>query len=228
MGTLRRKAKLLRYSRVGNRNSNKPEVREECLLEEHTSVSVADLLKQSRATSLINLSHQQPVRPSSLCISSPATALSGSLRNIAGGTGLTKLVDSSDWPSQESVTDSPCEEQNISNSTDEMDQVLRWRDTQTPSSESFAEVTRVHVLDLSVGLIITGGRKFSAFYGHHLPRLCYTNLFVFDSFGELSTSLWFFSPFVFHKLMVKLFLLECITFACFFCRFHCFGMLSTL
>ncbi|XP_077084008.1 multiple C2 and transmembrane domain-containing protein 2 isoform X2 [Siphateles boraxobius] len=141
MGTLRRKAKFLRYSRVGNKNSSKSEVREECLLEEQMSVSVADLLKRSRATSLINLSHQQPaeVQPSSICISSPATALCMSLRNIGGGTGLTKLVDSSDWPSQESVTHSPCEEQNISNSTDEMDQVLRLRDTRIPSSESFAE-----------------------------------------------------------------------------------------
>ncbi|KAK7176832.1 hypothetical protein R3I93_000928 [Phoxinus phoxinus] len=140
MDTIRRKAKLLRYSRVGNKNSNKTEIREECLLEEQ-SVSVADLLKRSRASSLINLSHQQPseVRPSSLCLSSPATALSMSLRNIGGGTGLTRPVDSSDWPSQESVTDSPCEEQNISNSTDEMDQVLRLRDTRLPSSESFAE-----------------------------------------------------------------------------------------
>ncbi|KAK7170873.1 hypothetical protein R3I94_000929 [Phoxinus phoxinus] len=140
MDTIRRKAKLLRYSRVGNKNSNKTEIREECLLEEQ-GVSVADLLKRSRASSLINLSHQQPseVRPSSLCLSSPATALSMSLRNIGGGTGLTRPVDSSDWPSLESVTDSPCEEQNISNSTDEMDQVLRLRDTRLPSSESFAE-----------------------------------------------------------------------------------------
>ncbi|CAM4517816.1 unnamed protein product [Leuciscus chuanchicus] len=141
MGTLRRKAKLLRSSRVGNKNSNKSGVRDDSLLEEQMSVSVADLLKRSRATSLINLSHQQPaeVRPSSLCINSPTTALSMSLRNIGGGTGLTELVDSNDWPSQESVTDSPCEEHNISNSTDEMDQVLRLRDTQNPSSESFAE-----------------------------------------------------------------------------------------
>lgn len=207
MGTLRRKAKLLRTSRVGNKNSNKSGVRDDSLLEEQMSVSVADLLKRSRATSLINLSHQQPaeVRPSSLCINSPATALSMSLRNIGGGTGLTKLVDSNDWPSQESVTDSPCEEHNISNSTDEMDQVLRLRDTQSPSSESFAEVKRVLVLDLSVGLIITDGKKFSNFCGHHL---CYTNLFVFDSFGELSSLL----PhvfFFFYKLIVKLFLLEC-------------------
>ncbi|XDV18732.1 hypothetical protein PO909_024368 [Leuciscus waleckii] len=142
MGTLRRKAKLLRSSRVGNKNSNKSGVRDDSLLEEQMSVSVADLLKRSRATSLINLSHQQPaeVRPSSLCINSPTTALSMSLRNIGGGTGLTELVDSNDWPSQESVTDSPCEEHNISNSTDEMDQVLRLRDTQNPSSESFAEI----------------------------------------------------------------------------------------
>jgi len=181
MGTLRRKAKLLQHSRQ-NKNSNKPEVREECVPEEQMSVSVADLLKKSRTTSLINLSHQQPaeVRPSSICMSSQRKALSRSLRNIGGGTGPTKLVDSSDWPSQESVTD---EEQNISNSTDEMDQVLRLRDTQIPSPENFAEVKRV-----SVGLIITGGRKFSAFYGHHPTRLCYSNLFVFDSFGELSTS----------------------------------------
>ncbi|KAG1959470.1 multiple C2 and transmembrane domain-containing protein [Pimephales promelas] len=138
MGTLRRKAKLLQHSRQ-NKNSNKPEVREECVPEEQMSVSVADLLKKSRTTSLINLSHQQPaeVRPSSICMSSQRKALSRSLRNIGGGTGPTKLVDSSDWPSQESVTD---EEQNISNSTDEMDQVLRLRDTQIPSPENFAEI----------------------------------------------------------------------------------------
>ncbi|ROL28079.1 hypothetical protein DPX16_11209 [Anabarilius grahami] len=164
MGTLRQKAKLFRYSRVGSdKNLNKLEVREERLLDQRMNCSVAEVLERSRTSSLISHSHQQPadLRPSSVCSSSPATPLSVTLRKRGGGTGLadsmTTLVDSSRWPSQESAT----EEHNTSiESTEEMNQVLLLRDMQLPSSESLAEVKSVGGLDLSVGLIITGGRKF--------------------------------------------------------------------
>lgn len=162
MGTLRQKARLFRYQRVGSdKNPNKPEVREERLLDQRMNCSVAEVLERSRTSSLISPSHQQPtdLRPSSVCSSSPATPLSVTLRKRGGGTGLAdSMVDSSRWPSQESDT----EEHDVSTeSTEEMDQVLRLRDTQHPSSESLAEVKSVGDLDLSVGLIITGGRKFS-------------------------------------------------------------------
>lgn len=164
IGTLRQKARLFRYSRVGSdKNSNKPEVREERLLDQRMNCSVAEVLERSRTSSLINLSHQQPadLRPSSVCSSSPASPLSMTLRKRGGGTGLadsmTTLVDSSRWPSQEPAT----EEHVSTDSTEEMDQELHLRDMQLPSSESLAEVKSVGNLDLSVGLIITGGRKFS-------------------------------------------------------------------
>ncbi|KAK9971391.1 hypothetical protein ABG768_024760 [Culter alburnus] len=145
MGTLRQKAKLFRYSRVGSdKNPNKPEVREERLLDQRMNCSVAEVLERSRSSSLISHSHQQPadLRPSSVysSSSSPATPLSVTLRKRGGGTGLADsmptLVDSSRWPSQESAT----EEHNTStDSTEEMDQVLHLRDMQLPSSESLAE-----------------------------------------------------------------------------------------
>ncbi|XP_016307776.1 multiple C2 and transmembrane domain-containing protein 2-like isoform X1 [Sinocyclocheilus anshuiensis] len=141
IGSLRQKAKLFRYSRVGNeKNPNKPEVREERLLDQRMSTSVMDVLQRSRMSSLKSPTHQQPadLRSSSACNSSPDSPLSVTLRKRGGGTGLSDSLDSTGWLSQESVTDAPCEH-NISKSTDEMDQVLRLRDTQLPSSESLAE-----------------------------------------------------------------------------------------
>lgn len=189
MGTLRQKAKLFRYSRVGSdKNLNKLEVREERLLDQRLNCSVAEVLERSRASSLISHSHQQPV---SVC-SSPATPLSVTLRKRGGGTGpadsMTTLVDSSRWPSQESAT----EEHNTSiESTEEMDQVLLLRDMQLPSSESLAEVKIVGGLDLSVGLIITGGRKLSVtlrFMGTVYQDCVTQTCLCFDALGELSTS----------------------------------------
>uniref|UniRef100_A0A671LA22 Multiple C2 and transmembrane domain-containing protein 2-like n=1 Tax=Sinocyclocheilus anshuiensis TaxID=1608454 RepID=A0A671LA22_9TELE len=151
IGSLRQKAKLFRYSRVGNeKNPNKPEVREERLLDQRMSTSVMDVLQRSRMSSLKSPTHQQPadLRSSSACNSSPDSPLSVTLRKRGGGTGLSDSLDSTGWLSQESVTDAPCEH-NISKSTDEMDQVLRLRDTQLPSSESLAEVKRASDLDLS-------------------------------------------------------------------------------
>ncbi|XP_016307777.1 multiple C2 and transmembrane domain-containing protein 2-like isoform X2 [Sinocyclocheilus anshuiensis] len=142
IGSLRQKAKLFRYSRVGNeKNPNKPEVREERLLDQRMSTSVMDVLQRSRMSSLKSPTHQQPadLRSSSACNSSPDSPLSVTLRKRGGGTGLSDSLDSTGWLSQESVTDAPCEH-NISKSTDEMDQVLRLRDTQLPSSESLAEI----------------------------------------------------------------------------------------
>ncbi|XP_016409083.1 multiple C2 and transmembrane domain-containing protein 2-like, partial [Sinocyclocheilus rhinocerous] len=141
IGSLRQKAKLFRYSRVGNdKNPNKPEVREERLLDQRMSTSVMDVLQRSRMSSLKSPTHQQPadLRTSSACNSSPDSPLSVTLRKRGGGTGLSDSLDSTGWLSQEPVTDAPCEH-NISKSTDEMDQVLRLRDTQLPSSESLAE-----------------------------------------------------------------------------------------
>ncbi|XP_016140398.1 multiple C2 and transmembrane domain-containing protein 2 isoform X1 [Sinocyclocheilus grahami] len=141
IGSLRQKAKLFRYSRVGNdKNPNKPEVREERLLDQRMSTSVMDVLQRSRMSSLKSPTHQQPadLRTSSTCNSSPDSPLSVTLRKRGGGTGLSDSLDSTGWLSQESVTDAPCEH-NISKSTDEMDQVLRLRDTQLSSSEILAE-----------------------------------------------------------------------------------------
>ncbi|KAK2913423.1 hypothetical protein Q8A67_001822 [Cirrhinus molitorella] len=118
IGSLRQKAKLFRYSRTGNdKNPNKPEVREQRLLDQRMNTSIADVLQRSRPSSLKSLAHQQPtdLRTSS---SNPATPLR---QKKGGGTGLTDSLDSAGWQSQESVTDSPCEEHNISKSTDEMD-----------------------------------------------------------------------------------------------------------
>ncbi|XP_067301301.1 multiple C2 and transmembrane domain-containing protein 2 isoform X2 [Pseudorasbora parva] len=138
IGTLRQKAKIFRHSRVGSfKHPNKPEVREERLLDQRMNASIADVMERSQTSSLISPTHQQQadLRPSS---SSPATPPLN-LRKRGGGSGLAMLMDSSGWPSQESLTDAPCQEQNISKSTDEMDQVLRLRDTHLPSSESLAE-----------------------------------------------------------------------------------------
>ncbi|KAL1271829.1 hypothetical protein QQF64_030845 [Cirrhinus molitorella] len=118
IGSLRQKAKLFRYSRTGNdKNPNKPEVREQRLLDQRMNTSIADVLQRSRPSSLKSPAHQQPtdLRTSS---SNPATPLR---QKKGGGTGLTDSLDSAGWQSQESVTDSPCEEHNISKSTDEMD-----------------------------------------------------------------------------------------------------------
>ncbi|XP_016366269.1 multiple C2 and transmembrane domain-containing protein 2, partial [Sinocyclocheilus rhinocerous] len=142
IGSLRQKAKLFRYSRVGSdKNPNKPEVREERLLDQRMNTSMLDVLQRSRTSSLKRSAHQQPadLRTSTACNSSPTTPLSVTLRKKGGGTGLVDSLDSTGWPSQESVTDAPCEEHNISKSTDEMDQVLRLRDTPLASSESLAE-----------------------------------------------------------------------------------------
>lgn len=181
MDSLRQKAKLFRYSRVGSdKNPNKLEVREERLLDQRMSTSVMDVLQRSGMSSLKSPTHQQPadLRTSSACNSSPDSPLSVTLQKRGGGTGLSDSLDSTVWLSQESVTDAPCQH-NISKSTDEMDQVLHLRDTQLPSSESLTEVKRASYLDLLVGLISKGGKKFSAtlvFYGHRLARLCYTNI----------------------------------------------------
>lgn len=181
IGNLRQKAKLFRYSRTGSdKNPKKPEVREERLLDQRMNTSNADVLQRNRPSSLKSSAHHQPtdLRTSSSCNSSPTTPLR---RKKGGGTGLADSLNSSGWQSQDSVTDGPCEEHNISKSTDEMD-----------LSESLSEVKCASRFDLSVGLIIKGGREEvfcdSAFYGHHLARLCCTHLFAFDPFGELSTS----------------------------------------
>ncbi len=158
IGSLRQKAKLFRYSRVGSiKKPNKPEVREERSLDQRMNTSMLDVLQRSGTSPLKRHAHQQPadLRTSSACNSSPTTPL----RKKGGGTGLADALDSTGRPSQESVTDAPCEEHNTSESTDEMDEVLRSRDSPLPSSESL-EVKLD--LDLSVGLIISkGGRKFS-------------------------------------------------------------------
>ncbi|XP_073692519.1 multiple C2 and transmembrane domain-containing protein 2 isoform X2 [Garra rufa] len=116
IGSLREKAKLFRYSRTG-KNSNKPEMREERLLDQRMNTPVRDGLQRSRPSSLKIPAHQRPtdLRTSS---SSPATPLR---RRKGGGIGLTDSLDSAGWQSQDLVTDSPCEEHNISKSTDEMD-----------------------------------------------------------------------------------------------------------
>ncbi|XP_043101743.1 multiple C2 and transmembrane domain-containing protein 2 isoform X3 [Puntigrus tetrazona] len=142
MGSLRQKAKLFRYSRVGSdKNPNKPEVREERLLDQRINTSVLNVLQRSRMSSLKRPAHQKPADlwTSSACNSSPNTPFGVTLRKEVGGTGLADSLDSTGWPSQESVTDAPCEEPNVSKSTDEMDQVLRLRDTQLSSSESLPE-----------------------------------------------------------------------------------------
>ncbi|XP_042615477.1 multiple C2 and transmembrane domain-containing protein 2-like [Cyprinus carpio] len=142
MDSLRQKAKLFRYSRVGSdKNPNKLEVREERLLDQRMSTSVMDVLQRSGMSSLKSPTHQQPadLRTSSACNSSPDSPLSVTLRKRGGGTGLSDSLDSTVWLSQESVTDAPCQH-NISKSTDEMDQVLHLRDTQLPSSESLTEI----------------------------------------------------------------------------------------
>ncbi|KAL0189521.1 hypothetical protein M9458_016620, partial [Cirrhinus mrigala] len=121
IGSLRQKAKLFRYSRSGgDKNPNKPEVREERLLDQRMNTSIAGVLQRNRPSSLKSPAHQQPadLRMSSGCNSSPATPLG---RKKRGGTGLSDSLDSSGWQSQDSVTDGPCEEHNISKSTDEMD-----------------------------------------------------------------------------------------------------------
>ncbi len=163
IGSLRQKAKLFRYSRVGSiKKPNKPEVREERSLDQRMNTSMLDVLQRSGTSPLKRPAHQQPadLRTSSACNSSPTTPLM-TLRKKGGGTGLADALDSTGGPSQESVTDAPCEEHNTSESTDEMDEVLRSRDSPLPSSESL-EVKRAGDLDLSVGLIISkGGRKFS-------------------------------------------------------------------
>ncbi|XP_042583140.1 multiple C2 and transmembrane domain-containing protein 2-like isoform X1 [Cyprinus carpio] len=142
IGSFRQKTKLFRYSRVSSdKNPNKPEVREERLLDQRMNTSVLNVLQRSRTSYLKSPAHQQPadLRTSSACNRSPTTPHSVTLQKKGGGTGLADSLDSTGWPSQESVTDSPCEEHNISKSTDEKDQVLRLRDTPLPSSESLAE-----------------------------------------------------------------------------------------
>ncbi|XP_051506359.1 multiple C2 and transmembrane domain-containing protein 2 isoform X2 [Myxocyprinus asiaticus] len=147
ISTLRQKAKLFRYSRVGSdKNPNKPEVREERLLDQRMGDSVLDVLQRTRTSTLKSPSHKQQadVRPSSACYSSPSTPLNLTLTKRGGGTGLadslTMLVDSTGWPSQDSVTDGLYEKQNFSEATEEMEQVLQMRDTQLPSSESLTEI----------------------------------------------------------------------------------------
>ncbi|XP_050969789.1 multiple C2 and transmembrane domain-containing protein 2 isoform X2 [Labeo rohita] len=121
IGNLRQKAKLFRYSRTGSdKNPKKPEVREERLLDQRMNTSNADVLQRNRPSSLKSSAHHQPtdLRTSSSCNSSPTTPLR---RKKGGGTGLADSLNSSGWQSQDSVTDGPCEEHNISKSTDEMD-----------------------------------------------------------------------------------------------------------
>ncbi|XP_052458625.1 multiple C2 and transmembrane domain-containing protein 2-like isoform X1 [Carassius gibelio] len=139
--SLRQRAKHFRYSRVGSDKSpDKPEVSEERLLDQRMSTSVMDVLQRSRMSSLKSPTHQQPadLGTSPGCNSSPDSPFSFTLRNKEGSPSLSDSLDSTGWLSQESVTDAPCE-YNFSKSTDEMDQVLRLRDTQLPSSESLAE-----------------------------------------------------------------------------------------
>ncbi|XP_026122472.1 multiple C2 and transmembrane domain-containing protein 2-like isoform X1 [Carassius auratus] len=140
IGSLRQKAKLFRYPRAGiDKNPNKPEVREERMLDQRTNTPLLDVLQRSRTSYLKSPAHQQPadLKTSSACKSCPTTPVT--LRKKGGGTDLADSLDSTGWPSLESVTDAPSEEHKISKSTVEMDQVLRLGDTQLPSSESLAE-----------------------------------------------------------------------------------------
>ncbi|KAI7814161.1 multiple C2 and transmembrane domain-containing protein 2 isoform X2 [Triplophysa rosa] len=155
IGTLRQKAKLFRSSRVGSiKHPNKPEVREERLLDQRMRTSKEDVPHKGRLSSPISHSHhrtssplshshQQPanLRPSSVC--KPPTPPDMNVQRRGAVTGLADslnmLVDSKVWPSQESVSDGAHEEQDFFEASENMEQMLNLGDTQVPSPESVTE-----------------------------------------------------------------------------------------
>lgn len=144
IGTLRQKAKLFRSSRVGSvRHSNKPEVREERLLDQRMRASKEDVLKKTRMASPLSHSH-----PSSVCPPTPpimSVQRRGAVTGLADS--LNMLVDSTGWPTQESVSDGAHEEQDFFEASEDMEQMLKLGDTQVPSTESVTEVTLIFQLD---------------------------------------------------------------------------------
>lgn len=151
IGTLRQKAKLFRSSRVGSvRHSNKPEVREERLLDQRMRASKEDVLKKTRTSSPLSHSHHQPAnhRPSSVCPPTPpimSVQRRGAVTGLADS--LNMLVDSTGWPTQESVSDGAHEEQDFFEASEDMEQMLKLGDTEVPSTESVTEVTLIFQLD---------------------------------------------------------------------------------
>ncbi|KAA0722887.1 Multiple C2 and transmembrane domain-containing protein 2 [Triplophysa tibetana] len=152
--TLRQKAKLFRSSRVGSfKHPNKPEVREERLLDQRMRTSKEDVphgrlsspISPHRTSSSLGHSHQvEPanLRPSSLC--KPPTPPNMNVQRRGAVTGLADslnmLVDSEVWPSQESVSDGPHEEQDFFEASENMEQMLHLGDTQVLSPESVTEI----------------------------------------------------------------------------------------
>lgn len=181
IGTLRQKAKLFRSSRVGSiKHPNKPEVREESLLDQRMRTSKEDV-PHHRTSSSLSHSHQQPanLRPSSFC--KPPTPPNMNVQRRGAVTGLADSlnmpVDSKVWPSQESDSDGAHEEQDFFEASENMEQMLKLGDTQVLSPESVTEVMLISQLNESCR------RKevfnSSTFYCSLLLRLCYTNIFLF-------------------------------------------------
>ncbi|XP_056605464.1 multiple C2 and transmembrane domain-containing protein 2 isoform X2 [Triplophysa dalaica] len=146
IGTLRQKAKLFRTSRVGSiKHPNKPEVREESLLDQRMRTSKEDV-PHHRTSSSLSHSHQQPanLRPSSFC--KPPTPPNMNVQRRGAVTGhadsLNMLVDSKVWPSQESDSDGAHEEQDFFEASENIEQMLKLGDTQVLSPESVTESIR--------------------------------------------------------------------------------------
>ncbi|XP_055031067.2 multiple C2 and transmembrane domain-containing protein 2 isoform X1 [Misgurnus anguillicaudatus] len=158
--TLRQKAKLLRSSsRVsGDKNPNKPDVREERLLDQRIKTDVpqkgrlSSPLSHSFRLKSSPLSHS---RAFSACYSSPTTPPNMKVQRRGAVTGITDslnmLVDSTSWPSQDSLSDSTHEEQDFYEATEEMVQELKPEDTQDPSSGSVKEI-----VDMRPGTPVVG------------------------------------------------------------------------
>lgn len=172
IGTLRQKAKLLRSSRVsGDKNLNKPDVREERLLDQRMKTDVPQKIRTSPLShsfrlksSALSQSRKQSANLGafSACYSSPTTPPNMRAQRRGAVTGiadsLNMLVDSTSWPSQDSLSDSPHEEQDFYEATEEMEQVLKTEDTQDPSTETVTEVMLIF-----------------SYYSDFFLWLCYTN-----------------------------------------------------
>lgn len=177
IGTLRQKAKLFRSSRVGSiRHPSKPGVREEHLLDQRMRASKEDVPHKGRTSSPLSHSHLQPanLRSSPVCYSGPPTPPNVSVQRRGAVTGLadslSMLVGSTGWPSQESVSDGPHEEQDFFEASEDMEQMLKLGDTQVPSTESVNEV-RLIFQPQEEGCFYS-----SALYWPLLLISCYTNL----------------------------------------------------
>lgn len=167
IATLRQKAKLLRSSsRVSSdKNPNKPDVREERLLDQRIKT---DVPQKGRLSSPLSHSFRlkssplsQPRKQTanlgafSACYSSPTTPPNMKVHRRGAVTGITDslnmLVDSTSWPSQDSLSDSTHEEQDFYEATEEMVQELKPEDTQDPSSGSVTEI-----VDMRPGTPVVG------------------------------------------------------------------------